>query len=444
MVARLVALVLLLAPSAHAFEVCDAAKDPSAFDPNDRWALIAEQGHDGWIFAQGELLTPASLGASVSTMARFTAALRAAGTLPVLVAIPNRLTLAEDKLDRAKKEFASYKPGGMSARYKEHIQALTKAGWEAPNLVELGVSSGLGADFFNHMDHHWSTQGARVTADAVAALIKASPLSAGIPAKPFKLLTTEVINPGSYRWVVLDRCGVNIPAELSKSYKAESEDAVSADSLLGDEAPAEIVLLGTSQSRRQDFDAKANRQYFEDSFSALLRSALQMDVENLAAAGGGTYTSIDGWLTSRGFQKKKPKVVIWEMNDSEGFEHEHFLRGLVPAVHGRCSKSDAIAQGSGMVADGIRLEVPANLEVSGVDYYLALKFTDAALVDFTTTFHHGKSKDTVSMHRSPLLPNSKLFFTELAARMTGALTAVSVAAPSTGSGKWEARICKAN
>ncbi len=67
----------LLPASAHAFEVCAAAKDPTAYVATDRWAVIAEQGKDGWIFAQGELLQPADLGPSVGTLTRLAAALRA-------------------------------------------------------------------------------------------------------------------------------------------------------------------------------------------------------------------------------------------------------------------------------------------------------------------------------------------------------------------------------
>lgn len=443
MIARLVAFALLLAPSAQAFEVCDAAKDPKAFDASDRWALIAEQGLDGWIFAKGELLSLARLGSARDPLGRFAAALRGQGILPILIAIPNRLTLASDKLDPSKPEFASYQPTGVIRMHHEHARQLQEAGWEVPDLVALGESSGLGAEFFNDKDHHWSTQGARVTADAIAALVKAWPGATGIPSVAFDLAVTEVRNPGSYRWIVLDRCGVDIPAELTKSYKAVSTSAVSTDALLGDAVPPQVVLLGTSQSRRQDYDVMANRQYFEDSFSALLRHALQMDVANLAAAGGGTFTSMDGWLTSREFQKNKPKVIVWEMNDSEGFEPPATLRSLVPAVHGRCSKADAVVQASGTVADGMRFDLPPGLSVRGTDYYLALKLTDPSMVAFDLTFHHGSRRDSLSVQRSPLLPNSKLFFAELSGSITAPLTAVSVKPAPDASGRWEARICAA-
>jgi alginate biosynthesis protein AlgX len=436
-------LATLLSAPAMAFEVCAAAKDPSAYVATDRWAVIAEQGKEGWIFARGELLQPADLGPSVHTLTRLAAALREAGTLPVLVPVPSRLTLAEDKLDPAKKEFQAYKPGTMSSMYARHIKAMRTTGWEVLDLVTLAQDTKLGAEFFNDKDHHWSTQGARVTAGAVAAAVKKSPFFAGVTKKAFTLTSRDVRNPGSYRWVVLDRCGIEIPAEVTKSYSAESAEEVSADSLLGDEASPEIVLIGTSQSRRQDFDALGNRQYFEDSFSALLRSELQADVLNLAAAGGGTFTAVDGLLTSREFQKNKPKVLIWEMNNAEGFDEVDKLRTLVPAVYGRCSKSDAIVSVTGSGNEPIELAVPAGTKVMGNRYYLSVKLSDTSIVSFQVTFNHGGSKDGVPVGRSPLLPNSGLYFVEVSGAIKKPLSSVNVTLPAGANGRWDARLCEA-
>lgn len=445
MVRRLLLLLaagMLWAPAAHAFEVCAAAKDPSAYVATDRWALIAEQGKDGWIFAQGELMQPGNLGRELDPLTRMAVALRTVGTLPVMLPIPSRLTLAEDKLDPSKKEFASYKLGTMGSMYGKHVAALRKTGWEIVDLMALGKSSGLGADFFNDKDHHWSTQGARITAGRVAELLGKAPLAAGLATKAFSLEEREVRNPGSYRWVVLDRCGIEIPAEVTTSYKSVADEEVSADSLLGDAPPADIVLLGTSQSRRQEYDVMSNRQYFEDSFAALLRHALQADVLNLAAAGGGTFTSIDGWITSREFQSQKPKVVIWELNDTEGFDPPELLRTLVPAVYGRCSKGDAVVAGSGKAGTPVQLSVPAGTKAIGTDYYLALRLSDATVVDFDVSFDHGGAKDTVHIKRSPLLPNSGLFFAELSSGMKKPLSTVTVDLPAANSGRWDARLCK--
>jgi alginate biosynthesis protein AlgX len=329
----------------------------------------------------------------------------------------------------------------MKTMYARHLAHLSKTGWEEMDLVKIGEASGLGADFFNSKDHHWSTQGSRVTADAIAALVQKWSGWAKVPKAEFELETREVRNPGSYRWVVLDRCGVDIPAEASSSYKAVAKAELSADALLGDAPPPGVVLIGTSQSRRQDYDALANRQYFEDSFAALLRSALQADVLNLAAAGGGTYTSIDGWLTSKEFQKDKPAVVVWEMNDSEGFEQPGFLRSMVPAVYGMCSKEDALAEFSGTLEGDIALAAPAG--VAGTDYYVAMKFSDDSVTEFGVTFEHkGGTKDTVDMKRSPLLPNSGLFFTELSGGIKQPLQTARISVPAGSGGRLRARLCK--
>jgi alginate biosynthesis protein AlgX len=433
--------LLLFASPASAFEVCDAAKNPESFIATDRWAVIAEKGKDDWIFGRGELMQLAQLGKSKETLSRFAAALRAKGTLPILVPVPSRLTLAEDKLDLSKEIFRTFERGLMAPMFAEHISDLRRSGWEAIDMVGLAKRSGLGAEFFNDKDHHWSTQGARLTAEEIARVVKASAMGKALTPRKFELQERDVRNPGSYRWVVLERCGVEIPAEVTTAYKAVTKQEVSSDSLLGDAPTPDVVLLGTSQSRRQDFDILGNRQYFEDSFAALLRYNLQADVANLAASGGGTFTSIDGFLTSKDFQKDKPAVIVWEMNDSEGYEEPPFLRSLVPAVHGRCSKDDAIVAASDK-GDKALLTVPAGKKIVGPDHYLALKLSDKTITRLTITFDHGGVQDRVVFVRSHLLPNSGLFFSEVSPAQRKPLSSIRVDLPAGSTGRWDARLCR--
>lgn len=442
--ALLVSAFATLAPSpAQAWEVCDQATDPANYPPHDRWAVIADKGLGDWIFAQGELLPPANISRALDTLARLSRALRARGIAPVMVVIPPRLAVAEDKLDLDRPAFSAYRLGSMADSYSRTLAELRKAGWEVPDLAAIAADSGLGPDFFNAMDHHWSTAGTNATAEVIAELLADAKELERVQRTPFSLETRDVENVGTYRYNVLQKCGGKIPAPVTTSYKAVSDREVSAASLLGDGPQPDVVLVGTSQSRRQDFDRLTGSAYFEDSFAALLRHHLSVDLLNMAAEGGGTFTSIESWLTSREFQKNRPRALIWEVNATDGFDQPEHLRQLVPAVHGVCSADDALAMHRGSAENGARLKTSSSLALAGSRHYVAIKLTDKAAVNFAVTFTHAQTrKETVWVKRSPLLPNSGLFFVELNDAITLPLTSIDVATPG-AQGTVDARLCAA-
>jgi len=440
--ALLFALTLLLPGAAAAFEVCDAAKDPSQFAPHDRWAVIAEQGQDGWVFAKGELLVPGDLGSSTAPLARLATALRAKGVAPYLVDVPGRLTLSESKLDRSRSEFSGYADGSMAASYARKVKELRAAGWNVIDVVELGKSSGLGPDMFMDRDHHWSTAAERVVAEELARQLAALPTWASVPKTAFELKERAVKYSGTYRFIVVDKCKIDLPATESVAYKATSDEEVSAESLLGDVAAPEVVLVGTSQSRRQDYDLVSGGPIFEDSFAALLRYSLGADLLNLAVEGGGTYTSIEAWLTSREYQRGTPKVLIWEMNDTDGFADPAALRRVVPAAWGWCPSPAASGKGQ-LGGDRPKVAVERSVGAAGHDWYVGVKLTDTSLTDFDLTFVQGARAERVEVTRSKLLPNSGMFFVELSDAYDSPLDEVIVDTRGAGAGAWEVRVCKA-
>jgi alginate biosynthesis protein AlgX len=438
----LAALVLAATPAA-AFEVCDAAKDPTAFAPHDRWAVIADQGRDGWVFAKGELLVPADLAHAAGPLQRLAAALKAKGVEPFLVDVPGRLAVAEEMLDPERSAFRDYRRGSIATSYARKIAAVAKTGWTTVDVAGLATSSGLGVGMYLDRDHHWSVEGEKVVVADLTKRIQALPVWGSVPKKAFTLRERAVAYSGTYRYTVVDKCGNEIEATPSFSYKADADQELSAEALLGDEATPEVVLIGTSQSRRQDFDLKANRQVFEDSFAALLRHGLGADVLNLAVEGGGTYTSLEAWLTSEEYQRGSPKVVIWEMNDSDGFEDLSTLRRVVPAAWGQCRTSEALAKGKGDVGQYRPiLDVDPALGIKSPQHYLVFKLSDGGITDFSVSFKHGSRTDTVAVKRSKLLPNSGLYFVEVS-KQQSPLESVTVELPSGASGTWKARICAA-
>jgi alginate biosynthesis protein AlgX len=439
-------LMTALAPgAASAFEICADAKDPQAFPEHDRWAVIAEQGLDGWIFAKGELAAPGNLGEAEGYLSRLAAALRHRGVTPYMVSVPPRLAVAQSKLDRDKPEFRSFSESSISGAHHRRIEVLNRAGFISQDLVNLAEASGLGAEFFFHVDHHWSSAGIRAVARDLGAMIRDLPGYAAMPRVEWQLLSRNSRTAGTYRYVVMTRCGdgVDIPPMEILSYKAVRATEATADALLGDEPPAPVVLVGTSQSRREEFDLDRG-VYTEDSFAALLRHELGVDVLNAAVPGGGSYVGIDGWLSSDEYQLGSPEVLVWETNDGDGFVDFAALRRIVPAAWGMCSEEDALVQAKGPVGPaGIELLNRDKLPIQGSDYYLALQLTDKNVREFDLTVGHTAGAfDNQHMARSALVANSGRFFLEFADGLDSPVQSVAISLPADADGSYVARICK--
>lgn len=437
-------LAFLLPPrGGAAFEICAAAKDPSVFPEHDRWAVIAEQGSDGWIFAKGELAAPADLGAAEGYLARLAAALRHKGVTPFMVSVPPRLSVAQAKLDRNRPEFRTFSQDSISSAHHRRIEVLNRAGFVAQDMVDLANASGLGPEFFFHVDHHWSSEGLRVVARELGAMIRALPAYASMPRVEWQLMSRESRTAGTYRYVVITRCeGTDIPPMETLSYKAVRATEATAEALLGDEPEAPVVLVGTSQSRREEYDLDRG-VFTEDSFAALLRHELGVEVLNAAVPGGGSYVGIDGWLTSDDYQAGKPQVLVWETNDSDGFVDHAALRRIVPAAWGVCSDQDALLRAKGPVGPaGIELLNRDKLPIQGSAYYVAIELTDHQVRDLDVTIgHSGGAFDNQHLARSALVANSGRFFLELSDALASPLQSIRISLPEGAQGSYLARVC---
>ncbi len=433
---------LLFAAPAAAFEICDEARDATSFPPHERWAVVADQGLDGWIFGQAELEVPAPL-AAAGPLARLARALAARGVAPFVVDVPLRPAVAGEKLAPRRPAFKGLRPQAFAAAYHRRMEALGAAGLLPVDVVSLAASSGLGAAMVRDRDPRWSGEGMRAVAGELAARIQALPAWASVPKHPFRLEERTVAWSGTYRYVVADRCGVPLPATPGPAFRAEPEDELAGAALLGESAVAQVVLVGTANSRRKDYDVLSDRAAFEDSFAALLRHALSARLLNLAVEGGGTYTALEAWLTGDEYGRNDPRVLIWEMADGDGFDDPAALRRIVPAAWGWCGDGDAIASAAGALADGPpSLDVDPARGVQGHQHYVAIRLSDRGLTEFAITFHQGDGAETVAMQRSRLLPNSGRFFVELG-DAAAPLERVSIDLPPGSRGTWEARICAA-
>jgi alginate O-acetyltransferase complex protein AlgJ len=165
---------------------------------------------------------------------------------------------------------------------------------------------------FMRQDNHWSTLGAMLAAETVAASIKTElrPRLDGLRELNSSVEWREPIPfVGNYyrnlstedrAKIVQDRLR---PVAFTRDADGE---------LLGDETPR-IALTGSSFSHQKEFG-----------FSEALSHFLRRDVLNASESGKGFWTPLRDYLASDAFQQHPPTLLIWEMPE------DHLAPGYPP------------------------------------------------------------------------------------------------------------------
>lgn len=119
------------------------------------------------------------------SFAQVAAALKARGTTLVLAPVPPRSILPGATLDPQVPAEASFDAAGGRAFYHTLVKDLNASGVPAADLLETATAQNSFPK-----DIHWLPSGARLAADAVAAVVKRQPVYAALPHQEF--LTLDV------------------------------------------------------------------------------------------------------------------------------------------------------------------------------------------------------------------------------------------------------------
>lgn len=372
--------------------VCPAAQTKGA--TWDTEPLVA--GADGWIFrADTDLgadfpVSPAAL----AGLRRYVDALRAEGTTLVLVLQPPRGLGAPARVPAA----TGFDAAKVAAAYRAELATLRTTGAIVPDLADAAAKAGEG--YFFRRDHHWTPDGARASAVAIAAALGSVDLpdaafKAELDAKP-KLLNSSLARS------LTERCG--LPPIPPESYPRWTSVPVGAVDLLGDPPPAPVVVAGASNVNKGDAD------FFY--FSGALREALGADVLNVGVDGGGYNTGLLAWVDSpEGRAAPPPKVLVWELSARLPLDLPHHFRQAIPALAGVCEKPLAEATVPLALGETTLLTVPPGVRAAGT--YAVVELTDPGLVEFTAIFlDRAGAKDPLHVKRGTRLANNGRFFLE--------------------------------
>lgn len=257
-----------------------------------RWGLFREAsdgavvGQNGWLFTAEEFQEPENTRDFREELETAEAILSEAGIALVPVVVPDKARMHVEKLPRGRS-------APFVTRYDRALETVESVG-----LAVIDLRPALKFDLaFLRQDTHWSPEGARRSANAVAAATQIDLPIAAVTTKPlgqspFEGDLLNFVNTGPFRaWVGPQ------PDQIERF-----ETTVETEGGLFGDAPIPVVLVGTSYSALPAFH-----------FEGFLKQALSADVLNAAAVGQGPFEPMDKFLSDLNTLTSPPSLVIWEI-----------------------------------------------------------------------------------------------------------------------------------
>lgn len=394
------------APGKPCFELCPQVAEEQNYAAAAASLRYLFNGQGSWFFAtELDLRQDFRLDADAQRdMARLARAFRARGTEVVVAYLPPRGLMHSDRFQRA-----GYDPRAALASYRTALAQLRAAGFIVPDLSAF-IPDRDGR-FFLRRDHHWSTEGARRTAGAVAAAIRGLPAYADMPREEFHAERTGVIGKyGTLATVASRICGKRYPAQTFETWTtvARGQDEAA---LFGDAGAAEapVVLIGTSNSKGK----------IDYNFAGFLQAELGVAVENRGMRGGGYNGALEQLLVEGRFRDRPPRVLVWELPSQYDLDLPLFYRQVLPMLEGAC-KGQPLLRGRGAVNADTVEDVLNNgqrgviLPLVARDTVLRLRFSDPAVnAFFLDVLYLNGEHEQVKVERHPYVRHDGTFLVEL-------------------------------
>lgn len=412
----LAGLCILFAGPAAAYE---CAQLQGSDQPTEEYGRIV-QGDDGWFFRTAADLTwRFYLGAEAQDyISRLQTTLDEKGTRLVFAVVPPRgLVEFENVPDNAEYR-PILTPDEGRELYDDFLQRVAATGAQAPNL--LASANALTLPFFFKRDHHWTPDGARLTAIAVADALRADETLEGLDS--FQIETQSIAEQelkGGMARVISRFCSDVIPAETFTAYETSQQASNSDDlGLFSDPSDgADVVLLGTSFSDVRIFN-----------FDGFLSEQLGVTVANHAISGGGFANSPISYFSSEGFAASPPDAIVWELPvyyDVSGSLLE--FRQMLPAALGACAPGDAVASTSGDLSNSLEVGIDADRDVSGIGSYVYVSLDDPTLTALQIDVAYADGdRESVPIDRSGRFDHEGRFFLEFSPDISASVTNVRV------------------
>lgn len=383
--------------------VCDKLRNDDAYGKKPGYRILID-GRDGTLFrSRSDLKKKFDISPSNKAFFKtFQDELAKRGVTLVTLIPPTRGIMMGDKLTPEQKATHGYDPQAAFTDYLAFLDMLRANGQLVPDFGDIKPPV---EGFFYKRDHHWTPDGARLSAEKTAELVKTLPVAKALPAMDFETRAIkDAEQRGSFSAFVREECAVKIPSEPVKKYEtAPTKQAQGADDLLGDGGTPQVALVGTSNCTDE---SAAN-------FPGWLRQSLKTDIDNASVGGGGIDTPMLSYLLSDAFKTGKPKLIVWEVASHYTFkgDFDEIFRQAIPSLYGPCESKALAARSFKADAGGKPLALFPDLEKTLKDQriYLHLSFDRPIKGPLTISGDAGASKPFV-IKRDDRFPDSTEYY----------------------------------
>ncbi len=413
---RIITLLLLLAFSnvSPVFAQVILCPEGITTEPNEVWWPVPGfiPASDGWVFGEWDLRTDFAIPEdTVPYMQRLVDALKARGITLVGVPVPSRGMLHAQYLDKTNPLAAAYSAETATQNYLAAIEQYESLGMVMVNPLSYLTENVDALDF--KTDMHWTPEGAKQVAQAVADTLKTLPEAATLTPSTFTLSEAFIgEHEGVYTKDLTRLCNTPLPKEPIQHYELSGGPKVG---LLEDATPS-IMLLGTSFSE-ETFG-----------FEKFLKAATGLDIVNLSTSGGTKWYSLERLFVDE--TAPLPKIILWEFPAIAipGWELTTMKR-LIPMIYGSCKPELTLRSEERTIsaADTVLIENPDNLPITGSKYFVQLDFPDVMVRDFLLNFvYKDGSSEPIRVLRDNRVESAGRFQIELSDALTGILDKIEL------------------
>ena len=245
---------------------------------------------------------------------------------------------------------SAYQPEAALASWKKLMRIWRLLNVDVINLLPALRPKGLETAFMR--DHHWSTIAAQAAALHIAKQLKDESTLQSLPKENYSLSHEEIHHIGSYAKQFQQKCPQMPPPEFLRQWSAEWQS----DDLFGDAPEAAITVTGASNLNP------------EFGFTAHLRHALSLPINNSGVSGGGFHQGI---LSVLNHADPLPYRLLWILPGYQGdiFKVSAIHREVLAAAQGRCHTQNAVSEHLAMSENGtFSITIPRPKENFGALY----------------------------------------------------------------------------
>lgn len=257
-------------------------------------------GEGGWLFTREEFDFPAdynrNMDQNLSYIRSIHDDLKRQNINLIIVPIPAKARVA-----------SAYLGGRDLPSYRDKIYADFQAFLTSHDITfvdTLSVFEKMApSTLYLKTDTHWTPEGARYAAHAVAHMLASEFPYLAYPASEYHIKTGEPLahRGDLLRYVMAKPIEAfwGIAPDQIRPYQAVNESL--SDDLFSDQIPG-IVLVGTSYSTNPKWP-----------FIDFLKESLGTDILNMSDEGKGPFEVMSSYLDSDSYQNQVPKLIIWEI-----------------------------------------------------------------------------------------------------------------------------------